>query len=213
MLSKQKFAEVKNLVFGARGRGSLFTIKAWNFSSVSTRTYRRVHRAPPAFLGQPELPVSLCRVFFIIPSIRRRVSRWINKSRHALVAAPPNVTNRGMPLFSAERRSSDSESIYPRFKTKYCAWRGNKGTRDPRVHRVVSSCYCVQKSTIFFIDATSNHTDRNFSYFRIEYFRKMLELITERRLHRSFRIMLRIKYLIRFSLLFFLKISSSTNRR
>lgn len=134
MLSKQKFAEVKNLVFGAWGRGSLFTIKAWNFSSVSTRTYRRVHRAPPAFLGQPELPVSLCRVFFIIPSIRRRVSRWINKSRHALVAAPPNVTNRGMPLFSAERRSSDSESIYPRFKTKYCAWRGNKGTRDPRVH-------------------------------------------------------------------------------
>lgn len=108
-----------------------------------------------------------------------------------------------MPLFSAERRSSDSESIYPRFKTKYCAWRGNKGTRDPRVHRVVSSCYRVQKSTIFFIDATSNHTDRNFSYFRIEYFRKMLELVTERRLHRSFRIMLRIKYLIRFSLLFF----------
>lgn len=107
-----------------------------------------------------------------------------------------------MPLFSAERRSSDSESIYPRFKTKYCAWRGNKGTRDPRVQRVVSSCYRVQKSTIFFIDATSNHTDRNFSYFRIEYFRKMLELIAERRLHRSFR-MLRIKYLIRFSLLFF----------
>lgn len=108
-----------------------------------------------------------------------------------------------MPLFSAERRSSDSESIYPRFKTKYCAWRGNKGTRDPRVQRVASSCYRVQKSTIFFIDATSNHTDRNFSYFRIEYFRKMLELVTERRLHRSFRIMLRIKYLIRFSLLFF----------
>lgn len=108
-----------------------------------------------------------------------------------------------MRLFSAERRSSDSESIYPRFKTKYCAWRGNKGTRDPRVQRVASSCYRVQKSTIFFIDAISNHTDRNFSYFRIEYFRKMLELVTERRLHRSFRIMLRIKYLIRFSLLFF----------